>query len=105
MRIDVYQVNRKDTNLASSAKFYGYSPSFTQVEARRAFNANKYTRVAVIEAKDVAEMVKLVNTDRTNSRVKAEPLLRDIAIGDVIHLLQTGFYYIKSPTGWDRIKM
>lgn len=106
MKFDIYQVSRVHRNLASQVKFYGYSTSYTQVEARQAFRNKKYEKVAVVEANDTAEMERIANGDpATNPKIIAEVGLRRVSIGDIIFNHQVGFYYIKSPTSWDRIKI
>jgi len=105
MKFIFYQVSRRDSNLASLAKFYSYSPSYTSVEARQAYRSGKYVKSAIVEADNIVEAEKILNTNQESPLVKAEQNLRIIGIGDIAYNEQKALYFIRSQTGWDRIKI
>jgi len=105
MKFTFYQVSRKDTNLASLAKFYSYSPSYTSVEARQAYKSGKYEKSAVVEADNIVAAEKLLNTDTISPLIKAENNLRIIGVGDIAYNHQKAQYFIRAANTWDRIKI
>lgn len=105
MKFTLYQVSRKDPNLASLAKFYSYSAAYTSVEARQAYKSGKYIKSADVEANNIVEAENMIATNRESTLVKAELNLRVVGIGDIIFNHQKQQHFIRSQAGWDRIKI
>lgn len=101
----IYQIKRSERALASRALFYGISDNFTQTDARNAFSSGDYGTAADVEAETLSEVRTIVDTDRGSSRLLPLGPLRNIAIGDIIHNVDTNVYFIVATNRYDRIKI
>lgn len=101
----IYQISKTNRELASQSVFYGHSEAFTQATARKAFADGFYNKNADVEANNLQEVTKLVNTNRMSTKIVVSGALRNVGVGDIIYNDETKLYFIVSPTGYDRIKV
>ena len=104
-KYSIYQVKKSNKTLASQSAFYGISDTFSQATARQAFAEGFYSHNADVEANSNIEVSKLVNTDRSSTKINALGPLRNVSVGDLINNTETGQWFIVSPTTYDPIKI
>lgn len=101
----VYQIPKSERELATQSVFYSLSEAFTKADAKKAFIAGKYKRVADVEALGNPEVKDLVNNDRGSTKILKLGALRNVNVGDLIYNEETKLYFIVSATGFDRLKI
>lgn len=104
-KFSIYQITKKNRDLASQSVFYGISEAFTQADARKAFANGYYSKNADVEAADNIEVQKLINQDRTNTKILKTGILRNISVGDLINNTDTNQWFIVGPKTFDIIKI